>query len=94
MENDKPEYSALKSVEVFNPMGGEEEEWEEVAQMNVGRRCFRLHVKGNKMYAIGGENCSGVGLLNSVEVYDPGEDNWRFVASMNHGRANFGKHQD
>jgi len=83
------ENTALTSVEVFNPLGGEEEEWEECMPMTRGRRCFRLYAKRGKMYAIGGENYLG-GRLNTVEAYDSAEETWTFVASMNHRRADFG----
>lgn len=48
--------------------------------MRVRRSRVALVATYGKLYAIGGYD--GLANLNSVEMYDPEKDTWKFVQSM------------
>lgn len=50
------------------------------APMNEQRVDFYLGVVGQRLIAVGGRN--DIGALSSVEVYNPAEDCWSFVAEL------------
>lgn len=52
--------------------------------MNNPRRYVAVGVIGGLLYAVGGYDGSNV--LDSVEVYDPKTDQWKYAASMKNRR--------
>lgn len=54
--------------------------WTKGAPMNQQRVDFYLGAMRDSLIAVGGRNSSGA--LACVEVYDPGEDSWSYVAQL------------
>lgn len=54
--------------------------WTKGAPMNQRRVDFYLGAVRDSLIAVGGRN--GSGALACVEVYDPGEDSWSYVAQL------------
>ncbi|KAG7281519.1 hypothetical protein CRUP_007553 [Coryphaenoides rupestris] len=54
--------------------------WAECAPMNQRRQHFFLGAAGGCLVAVGGRNDAGA--LCSVEVYQPAEDSWSYVAGL------------
>lgn len=52
--------------------------------MNNPRRYVAVGVIGSQLYAVGGYD--GNTVLDSVEVYDPSTDQWKYVSSMKNRR--------
>ena len=52
--------------------------------MNTKRVDFFLGTVGDSLIAVGGrnENRNDTGALSSVEVYDPAQDCWSYVAEL------------
>lgn len=57
--------------------------------MRCNRYSHAATIMDGKIYVAGGK-ASKDSYLCSVECYDPAEDKWTEVSSMNHPRANFG----
>ncbi|KER26161.1 hypothetical protein T265_14054, partial [Opisthorchis viverrini] len=68
---------ALRSVEVFDISG---EAWSSIAPMSCARRRLGVTAFYGAIYAIGGENRSGI--LSSVEKYKPSTGLWMSVQSL------------
>ena len=52
--------------------------WQRLADMQNHRSNFSLVVRGERLYAIGGDRDISVNM-DTVEVYSPESDAWRFV---------------
>ena len=63
-------------------------EWRESAPMYSARCYVSVVTLDGKLYAMGGFN--GRERLNSVERFDPVENQWTMVASMNRARSDAG----
>jgi N-acetylneuraminic acid mutarotase len=63
-------------------------QWSSVAPMNSARAWPSVAVADNRIYVMGGFD--GSNRLRSVEVFNPEEDSWTFVASLNMCRAGSG----
>ncbi|KAM4734036.1 kelch-like protein 36 isoform 1-T1 [Anableps anableps] len=55
-------------------------QWTKGSPMNQQRVDFYLGAVGKSLIAVGGRN--GSGALASVELYDPAEDRWSYVAEL------------
>ncbi|XP_043562574.1 kelch-like protein 36 isoform X1 [Chiloscyllium plagiosum] len=55
-------------------------QWFKVAPMNQRRVDFYLDAFANFLIAVGGRNENGA--LSSVEIYDPNNDSWSYVAGL------------
>ncbi|XP_041048141.1 kelch-like protein 36 [Carcharodon carcharias] len=55
-------------------------QWFKVAPMNQRRVDFYLDTFANFLIAVGGRNENGA--LSSVEIYDPNNDSWSYVAGL------------
>ena len=68
----------------YNP---ELDTWTYVASMNTSRCDLGAAVVGDKIYAVGGSDVSGVLVhLTATEEYDPVHNQWRSRAAMPNGR--------
>lgn len=56
--------------------------------MQFGRYNYASAIVGDKIYVAGGKNGRG-SYLSSVECYDPANNTWTEVSSMNRPRAKF-----
>ncbi|XP_068078566.1 kelch-like protein 33 [Danio rerio] len=65
----------MKCTYRYDPM---QNTWQRLADMNEKRGNFALVVLNDQIYAIGGERDSEVNM-ESVEVYCPNKNSWRFV---------------
>ncbi|PIO61314.1 kelch repeat protein, partial [Teladorsagia circumcincta] len=87
-------FLALKTVARLDPRVGR---WEEVRPMTTRRQCLGtavldgnlfalgLAVANGKLYAVGGDD----GVTDTVEVYDPKENQWRIHGSLIEGISLF-----
>lgn len=69
------------NVEEYNPLNNT---WEKKSSMGVARTDICLAVVKGKIYAIGGYN-SEIGVVNTIEEYDPVTDRWTFKGGMKKG---------
>ncbi|MEI8134871.1 MAG: kelch repeat-containing protein [bacterium] len=64
----------LSLVQIYDPAN---RSWTNAkSNMPTPRSALTVSVIGDKIYAIGGANGVGVGILNTLEVYDPIADKW------------------
>jgi len=82
--------SQLQSVERYDPSN---DTWTEVSPMGTKREGLAVGVLAGSdgkqyLYAAGGKDGSG-NLLDTVERYDPSNDEWEEVASMQTNRKDF-----
>jgi len=85
-----PSWTAfLNSAEVYDPSVNS---WNPIAPMNISRRALGVAALGGKLYAVGGGDGSTYPYLplNSVEVYDPIDNSWNYIAPMDISRSSLG----
>ncbi|CAG7836809.1 unnamed protein product [Allacma fusca] len=82
----------LSTVECYDP---KEDKWTLVSSMMFERHGLSVAVLDSKLYAIGGGGINShtnfnkdLDTMKSVEMYDPKENCWNKVASMNRPRKN------
>ncbi|KAK6291876.1 hypothetical protein J4Q44_G00376610 [Coregonus suidteri] len=68
----------LKSAYRFDPM---QDSWQRLADMQEYRSNFSVVVRGDRLYAIGGDMDMNTNLY-SVEVYSPLSDTWSFAKPL------------
>lgn len=66
-------YLLLCDTHRYDPLNNS---WERLPDMQEKRSNFRMVVRGNSLYAIGGDRDIDINL-DSVEKYTPDTDNWR-----------------
>ena len=78
-----------KTAEVYDPV---DNSWNSIASMDVSRAMCGVAALGGKLYAVGGWNNDGGGsnYLQTAEVYDPSENSWNPIASMDVSRGSLG----
>ena len=56
--------------------------------MDVSRGWFGCAALGGKLYAVGGDDNIGYGglIFDTVECYDPIDNSWNYIASLNTAR--------
>ena len=72
------EHHAQKSVEKYNP---DNDEWINVAPMNIARYGHSACVKQNKIFVVGGRNNDSE-FVHEVECYDARSDTWSIVGEI------------
>ena len=76
-------------VSVYDPI---DNTWNNVAPLDISRGFLSCAALGGKLYAAGGQLNPPAPIVRSaiVSVYDPIDNSWNDVASMNTARRNFG----
>ena len=74
-----------KTAEVYDPIN---DSWNYIASMDVSRGWFGCAALGGKLYAVGGDDNIGYGgvIFDTVECYDPIDNSWNYIASLNTAR--------
>ncbi|CAG7829392.1 unnamed protein product, partial [Allacma fusca] len=80
-KQNKGSKKVLGDVEIYDI---ENNMWTAITDMWIPRCEFGLALCNDQLYAIGGQNDTGV--LESVEVYDPITNKWSFTESLGTGR--------
>ena len=68
--------------------------WTKCANMHISHAKSKAVVLQNNIFVIGGKTCTGHGHNNGwyktpiVEMYDPKNDTWKIMASLNYARNN------
>ncbi|KAK6014201.1 kelch repeat protein [Ostertagia ostertagi] len=76
---------SMSTVEQYNPLTNE---WSTVDEMMVKRSGVKAVALNESLYAVGGFD--GISYLGTVEVLDPGTDQWRIHSHMNTERCRAG----
>ena len=82
-------YDGKESLNSMERMVDLDGEWEFMESMNVRRSLFAAKSYKDKIYVFGGsyrEEFGGMFIVNSPEIYSPGEKQWTVIATDNLGR--------
>jgi hypothetical protein len=72
--------------------GSRADSWQQRASMQTPRKnlAATAPAASAEIYAVGGRNDSGTGILATMNEFDPGKNAWTSRASMNYARAGLG----
>ncbi len=85
--------TAALTPQVYDPIHNT---WNWISPMNVSRVGLGVAALGGKLYAVGGGEATdvrygyGSDASNTAQVYDPSDNSWTAIASMNHARYGLG----
>lgn len=74
----------LKDVEYYDPRSNT---WTAIQPLNRARSAACITVMKDRIFVLGGFNGQ---FLDSVEVFEPRMNGWRFVSTMSIPRVHFG----